>query len=75
AYDSENIVFGECKWTNKKVGIEEYNKLVIRSSYVKSEGRKKKYIIFSKSGFEKELLKIKDLLLLTPEDMIKQFEA
>ena len=75
AYDSENIVFGECKWTNKKVGIEEYNKLVIRSSYVKNEGRKKKYIIFSKSGFEKELLEIKDLLLLTPKDMIKQIKA
>ncbi|QTA38453.1 AAA family ATPase [Thermosipho ferrireducens] len=72
AYDMENIVFGECKWTNKKVGIEEYNKLVVRSSYVKSGNRKKRYIIFSKSGFKKELFKIKDLLLLTPENMVKQ---
>lgn len=75
AYDSENVVFGECKWTNKKVGMEDYKKLLIRSSYVDFGERNKKYILFSKAGFENELLGIKDLILFTPEGMVEKIKS
>ncbi|MCD6254325.1 MAG: ATP-binding protein [Thermotogae bacterium] len=71
AYDDENVLFGECKWTNKKVGVKSYIKLLERRSYLKVGKRTEKFMIISKSGFTEDLLKIKDenLLLLTIDDM------
>jgi len=51
------IIFGECKWQNKKVGIKVYKELVEKSKYIKSD-LAKKYILFSKSGFSDELLEL-----------------
>jgi len=73
AYDEENVLFGECKWTNKKVGVSEYKKLLLRSEFVDTGNRKKIYAIFSKAGFEEDLQNLKDenLYLLTLTDMAK----
>jgi len=73
AYNDQNIAFGECKWTNKKVSIGDYEKLLLRSNYIDIYGKRKIYVLFSKSGFEEDLLKIKSdtLILLTLEDMAK----
>ena len=73
AYDDQNIAFGECKWTSKKVSIGDYEKLMLRSNYTDIHGKRKMYVLFSKSGFEEDLLKTKSdtLILLTPEDMAK----
>jgi len=58
-------LFGECKWSNKKVGLDEYKRLLLRSN------RKKIYVIFSKSGFEEDLLNLQDENphLITPLDI------
>ncbi|WGS64902.1 ATP-binding protein [Marinitoga aeolica] len=71
AKDKNNILFGECKWTNKKVGIEVYDKLKLRSEFIKTNLINKKYVIFSKSGFTQDLLNLKNdnLFLFTPGDM------
>lgn len=73
AKDKNNILFGECKWTNKKVGVEVYDKLKLRSEFIKSKALNKKYVIFSKSGFTEDLLNFKNdnLFLFTPENMGK----
>lgn len=73
AYDNDNVIFGECKWKNKKVGIDEYKKLLLRSEYLEASKRKKIYVLFSKSGFEPELEKLKqeNLYLITPIDIEK----
>jgi hypothetical protein len=77
AYDEENVLFGECKWSNKKVGEEEYRKLLLRSEYVNTGKRRKIYALFSRSGFEENLLKLKskNLFLITPEDMMRVYEV
>jgi AAA+ ATPase superfamily predicted ATPase len=53
------IIFGECKWQNKKVGIKVYEELVQKSKTIKSD-LNKKYILFSKSGFSQELIELAD---------------
>nr|WP_240739652.1 DUF234 domain-containing protein [Marinitoga lauensis] len=73
AYDETNVVFVECKWTNEKVDVSTYDKLRLRSEYINTGNRKKKYAIFSKSGFTDQLINMKnsnnDLFLFTPEDI------
>lgn len=81
ALDEENRIacFGECKWSNKKVGEDVFRELLRKSSLVEWEkGRRKDcFIMFSKSGFtpamhriakeHKVLLVEKDKLLSNPE--------
>ena len=67
---STNIV-AECKYTNKPITKAELTKLeskIMQSSLICS-----KIVLFSKSGFSQELIKLKreDLLLYTIEDLIK----
>ena len=71
AYDDENVLLGECKWTEKRAGIETFTKLLERKNYLKIGKRKEKFLIISKSGFTEDLLSLKhdDLVLLTLEDM------
>jgi len=47
------IVFGECKWTNKKVDIDVLENLKRKSKEIKwkNDIRKEEFILFSKSGF------------------------
>jgi AAA+ ATPase superfamily predicted ATPase len=51
-----NTLFGECKWRNNRAGNDVLAELV-RKSELFSAGLKKKYILFSKSGFTAELVK------------------
>jgi AAA+ ATPase superfamily predicted ATPase len=72
AYDSDNILFCECKWKGKKIGFQDYLKLKTDSSYVNSGNKKQFYALFSKNGFTKELedRKIENLLLFKPDDFL-----
>ena len=59
--ESQNqILFGECKWTNKIVDMEVWQGLVRKSKFVnwKNNNRKEFFILFSKSGFSQSLLEL-----------------
>ncbi len=60
AYDSvgTDIVFGECKYSKNKKGMETLENLQKKSSAVnwKKDNRNEYFVIYSKSGFTKELL-------------------
>jgi AAA+ ATPase superfamily predicted ATPase len=58
-YENREILFGEVKWTNKKVGIDIYEDLKRKSEMVEWwKGATKKYFaLFSKSGFTDDMLK------------------
>jgi len=51
--ESGDILFGECKFTNKPVGIELYQDLMRKAEHVQwyNESRQKYYVLFSRSGF------------------------
>lgn len=61
AYDTfgNNIIFGECKYSNRPKGVDILNSLIEKSKHVKwnNDKRNEYYLIYSKSGFSKELLK------------------
>ena len=71
AVGSDKILTGECKWTEKKVGYQEFHTLVERSNLIR-KNREIGYYLFSKSGFEEKLMekKEKNLMLVTVEDMV-----
>ena len=54
AIGENKAIFGECKWKNKKMGISELHSLIEKSSIFNYED--KYYILFSKSGFEEDLM-------------------
>lgn len=59
--DEENkILFCEVKWSNKQVGTNIFDDLKRKAKNVKwgKEGRKEYYILFSKSGFTNDMLKL-----------------
>ena len=68
----EYYLFGECKWQNKRVGLEVFEKLIEKSNLIKCD-KDKRYILFSKSGFTKELeqfaQKREDLYLVMAEEL------
>jgi len=51
-----NTLFGECKWRNIRMGNDVLAEL-IRKSGLFPAAQKKKYVLFSKSGFTAELVK------------------
>ena len=54
AHDNNEALFGECKWTNEKVGVATLADLVYKSklfNYAECH-----YYLFSKTGFTKEVL-------------------
>jgi AAA+ ATPase superfamily predicted ATPase len=53
--DKKNTLFVECKWKNERVGLSILNDL-IRKSELLNEYKGRKYALFSKSGFDKELV-------------------
>ncbi|BEP28240.1 ATP-binding protein [Helicovermis profundi] len=75
-FGEDKTLFAECKYTNEKVGISIYEKLVERSNLINSKDSY--YYIFSKNGFNESLLKleknINNLTLVTLDIMIKEFE-
>jgi AAA+ ATPase superfamily predicted ATPase len=54
----DNIIFGECKWSKKQIGISVLKELQAKSKSVKwgSKSRKEHFILFSKSGFSSDLI-------------------
>ena len=54
----DNIIFGECKWSGKHVGMSVLNELQAKSKNVKwkAKNRNEYFILFSKSGFSNELI-------------------
>jgi len=66
---NDQIIFGECKWSENIVGLSILKELEIKSKKViwGSKNRTEYFILFSKSGFSKDLIllqKEKDNLFL-----------
>lgn len=66
--------FGECKWSNKKVGEDIYRELVRKSGLVDwhKAKRKDRFILFSKSGFTPKMIETakKEGVLLVHKDKV-----
>ncbi|WP_440957089.1 restriction endonuclease [Methanosarcina sp. Mfa9] len=54
---TDEILFGEIKYTTRKMGVKVLNDLKKKAGKVKwgSEGRKEHYLLVSMSGFDEEL--------------------
>ena len=62
-----NMIFGECKWQLKKMGLTHLKQLRRKSEAFDLTGKKAYYILFSKTGFNEELIKeaaLDDTLIL-----------
>ncbi len=59
--DKKNVIFGECKWKNEKVGIKELEALRVKSFMSGLSNNNSIYFLFSKSGFDDNLIKIADI--------------
>ena len=72
--DTKEILFCECKWQDKEIGMDVYLKLKEKAGFVKWLPDKKEYFaLISKSGFTKNLRKAakddgENVLLLTLDD-------
>lgn len=70
AYSDNCLIIGECKWSDKNVGVDVFYELLEKASLFNFE--KKFYILFSKNGFTKELRELskhdKDILLFELKD-------
>lgn len=72
ASDKKNYIFSECKYTNEKVDIDTYEKLLEKSKNFQIKGRSF-YYIFSKSGFTdkmKKEVKNKNLYLIDIKNIL-----
>ena len=58
--ENNKIVFGECKYSNKQVGLNVLNELKEKSKKViwNNNKREEYYILFSKSGFSQDLIEL-----------------
>ncbi len=55
AVAEKEMLLGECKWWEEKVGINVLEDLKRKSVFIHNEGREFYFALFSKSGFTKEL--------------------
>ena len=55
ATGENGVLFGECKWSNQKVGTNILEELKRKSKVVKIDKNKQYFVIFSKSGFTDDL--------------------
>ena len=64
--NGNNLVLGECKYRNKKIGIKELDNLKYKASFITKEGQQVIYLLAGASGFTDELIKLKskDILLI-----------
>lgn len=73
AFSNKSALFGECKWYDKKVGVQTYEQLKDKSNIF--DFSEKYFVIFSKSGFERNLSEISEsndnLLLFDLNDFFK----
>lgn len=58
--ETNEIIFGEIKWSNKKIGTNIYKDLKRKAQLVewRKNKRKEYYILFSKSGFTESMIKL-----------------
>jgi len=72
--NTKEVIIGECKYTEAKVGTDVFYKLVEKGKSIpwNRDSRKEYYILFGKSGFTGDLLKLaaerKDLKLISLSD-------
>ncbi len=77
AKDRDSLLVIECKYTNKKRTIHDYERMKENTSIkMFSDIKNKEYYIISKSGFEDSLLKCKDtnLHLVSIDDMFESIK-
>lgn len=71
--DKDCALFGECKWTNEKVGLGVLERLAERSALFNYN--KKHFYLFAKNGFTKgctdKANEMNNVTLITYEDMLK----
>lgn len=53
-----NMILGECKWKDSKIGIKELNRLKEKALFVNDKIENRYYYLFSKSGFSDGLIEI-----------------
>ncbi len=78
AYDTNgnDMIFGECKYHTKPIGVDVLNSLVEKSKQVewKKANRSNHYVLFSMNGFSDELIKLSkarsDVLLILGVDCL-----
>ncbi len=73
---TDKIIFGECKWSENKVGIDVFYDLKQKGEKVSWGGkdREEEYILFAKSGFERKVHQMDDeVRLFDLEDLEKEF--
>jgi len=72
--ETNQIIFGECKWSNKPIGINIYEDLKKKAGLVEwgDSQREEHFILFSKSGFTREMVKIarQDGIFLVKQDKL-----
>ena len=58
--ENNKIVFGECKYSKKLIGLNILNELKEKSKKViwNNDKREEYYILFSKSGFSEDLIEL-----------------
>lgn len=56
----DSLIVGECKFSNKKVGIDILEKLQEKARHIELKLPISKYILFSKSGFTEDLKKLSE---------------
>jgi hypothetical protein len=64
----EEILVGECKWRNGKVGSDVLNLLKARGELVR-KNRRISYVLFSKSGFDESVEAAENVLLFSSDDL------
>jgi len=74
--DTRDILFAECKWLNKKVGINTYHNLMEKSTRVEwhNDKRKEYFALFSKAGFTPELKK-ENVILFDLKEIEKHLKS
>ncbi len=77
--DSHDILFCECKWQNRKIGVDVIKLLLDKSLLVNwfNGVRKEHYAVVSKAGFTKNAVgfaKDKGVMLFDLKDMEKYFD-
>lgn len=70
----KDLLFCECKWTNKLTDVDVLNALIEKSKLLNAKN--KHYIFFSKSGYTKKFIQIAknrdDVALVTFDEMIRE---
>ena len=76
--DTHDILFCECKWRNRKAGVDIIQQLLDKAPLVKwfNAERKEHFVVISKAGFTKKALEFADqhgVLLFDLKDMDEYF--